>query len=308
MVFDRMDLNLVRVFIAVYETSSVTLAADRLFVTQPSVSYALSKLRELFGDPLFVRGAEGMAPTVCAQSVYLKFREGLALIKDGCDVLRSFDYAESDRLFRVSMSDIGELAFLPPLMAALQATAPQVRLEVVNPPVDQIPALLASGQIDLAIGNLPSISDLTRSVRIFEEHYVCLLSPRHPLAGSALTLEAYLAARHAYVPAASSGHHVIEQALQERGLRRSIYLRIPHFTALPTLLANSDLIVTMPSRAARILARYEDLQMLPLPVDLPRLEVRMHWNEKRESNAALAWFLEVVRSALLHMGGAQEPS
>lgn len=298
----RLDLNLVRVFVAVFETASVTLAAERLFVTQPSVSYALARLRELFGDPLFTRTADGMQPTLCAQAAYRHFSEGLACIGDGWESLQTFQAAASARRFRISMSDIGELAFLPPLMALLHQQAPEVTLEVVAPAMEQIPAQLASGQIDAAVGHLPAIAGVTQSISLFEERYVCLLRQEHPLVGGPLTLEGYLAARHAYVTAPASGHHMIEQVLQARGLRRNIALQIPHFTALPTLIAHSDLLATIPSRAAAMLATYEPLHILPLPVDLPALDVRLHWHAKRESNAALAWFLEVVRRALEPLG------
>lgn len=294
----RLDLNLVRVFVAVYETASVTLAAERLFVTQPSVSYALARLRELFGDPLFTRTADGMQPTLCAQAAYRHFSEGLARIGDGWESLQTFEAAASQRRFRISMSDIGELAFLPPLMALLHQQAPGVTLEVVAPAMEQIPAQLASGQIDAAVGHLPAIAGVTQSVSLFEEHYVCLLRRAHPLVGEHLSLPDYLAARHAYVAAPASGHHMIEQVLQARGLQRNIALQIPHFTALPTLIAHSDLLATMPSRAAAMLAGYENLRTLPLPMALPALDVRLHWHARRESNAALAWFLGVVRQAL----------
>src|ERR1700722_20375996 len=125
----RLDLNLIRLFVAVYETRSTTLAAARLFVTQPSVSYGLAKLREQLGDPLFQRGPDGMVATAYAVDAYENFREGLARIQDGIESVTAFDPATSTRRFRISMSDIGTMAFLPVLLREILQCAPNVEIE-----------------------------------------------------------------------------------------------------------------------------------------------------------------------------------
>jgi DNA-binding transcriptional LysR family regulator len=128
----RIDLNLVRVFVTIYETKSVTAAAERLFLTQPSVSYALARLRIALQDPLFVRGADGMTPTMCGELTYKKFSEAIASIDSAVELTKRFDPNTSSQRFRLAMSDIGELIFLPPILRLLQREAPNVELEVVQ--------------------------------------------------------------------------------------------------------------------------------------------------------------------------------
>lgn len=296
--FHQLDLNLVRVFVAVYETRSVTHAAARLFVTQPSISYALSKLRDLMGDPLFTRGADGMVPTLYASELHQGFREGLGSIQDSMESVGGFDAARSQRRFRISMSDIGAFAFLPPLINRIEKLAPGVEIEVAEPAVSEIPAQLASGQIDAAVGHLTSINSQTSNAFLFKAHYSCLVRRGHPTIKNKLTLEKYLAARHAYVSSGTTGHSLVESTVRELGYRRKVALQIPHFTALPTILAQCDLIATLPSGAADMLTTMADLKSLPLPLPIPEFEVRLHWSARRKKNAAVAWFLDVVRSAL----------
>lgn len=295
-----LDLNLVRVFVAVYETGSVTLAAERMFMTQPSVSYGLARLREALKDPLFFRTADGMVPTVMAQEVYADFRKAVGHVEDGLSAARDFDPATSDRRFRVSMSDLGAMIFVPPLLAELVAHAPLVELDVVELPVDEVPGQLAAGTIDAAIGNLPSISDLTANTSLFHETYACLVRADHPLASAKgrISLKNYMAARHVYVASRSSGHHMFETRLRELGQRRKIVLQMQHFTALTAVLTSTELVATLPSMVAKFFAAQGDLRVCGLPFESPSFDMRLHWHAARERNIALQWFLRTIRRSV----------
>lgn len=294
----RLDLNLVRVFVAIYETGSVTAAAERLFVTQPTVSYGLTKLREALGDPLFTRGPNSMVPTVVGELTYKKFVSAMASIDSAMDMTKHFDPGTSTQRFRIAMTDIGALIFLPPILQRIQSEAPDVELEVVQVAVNEIAGWLAAGKVDAAVGNHTVLQVPGKSHRLFSERYVCLLRKDHPEIRDKLTLEKFLAARHVLVSTPFSGHRLVEDMLRQQGVSRKISVRIPHFTILPQLLATSDLLVTMPSRVARLFESSAPLRSLDLPIDIPPFEVRVFWHEHQDDNAGHRWLREIIIATL----------
>ena len=295
----RLDLNLVRLMVAVFETGSVSHAADRLALTQPTVSYGLAKLRQSFGDALFVRDGRGMAPTPRAEQIYAAFQEALACIDSTQELAGPFDPATTTRRFRVAMSDIGGLCFLPPLVAHLRRVAPHASLEVLQVAVDTLIEHLASGKIDAAVGNLPMLHEKLHNQLLFREHYVCLMAHGHPAAAeSTLSLDAFLATPHVLVSSPFFAHQHVEDTLRAQGIHRKIALRIPYFTVLPGLIAQSDLMATLPSRVARVFESYGCLQSMPLPVAIPEFEVRVHVHAYHASQPALQWLTAQIVLAL----------
>ncbi|MGH9510400.1 MAG: LysR family transcriptional regulator [Terriglobales bacterium] len=294
----RIDLNLVRVCVAIHESGSVTRAADLLSLTQPTVSYGLAKLRELFGDPVFLRNARGMVPTPRGEQICQQFREALTHIDSALESAQAFDPKRSTRRMRVAMSDIGGLVFLPPLFEHLQRHAPKLELEIVEVAVDQVAAELAAGRIDAAVGNLPTVRSRTRSTLLFAEHYVCMMSAHHKLAAQKLTLDRFVTARHVVVASPFSGHKLLDEALAERGVARTVSLIIPHFTILAGLVSGGDVLATLPLRVARVFAGYAPLVIKELPVKMPEFEVRVHWNERQEDAAAQRWLREQIAQVL----------
>jgi DNA-binding transcriptional LysR family regulator len=295
----RIDLNLARVFVAVFETRSVTRAAERLCVAQPTVSYGLAELRRILQDQLFVRTREGMVPNSQAQQVYRDFTAALCRIDGAIEDSRHFAPLTSRRRFLVAMSDIGELVFLPPLLHAIRAKAPNVALEVVEATPPDLGRRLATGKASVAIGNLPGLFHETRSQELFEERYVCMLSKRHSSIRSKLTLNQFTAANHVNVASGSSGHNLVEETLQNSyGIQRRIALHIPHFSILARLIATSDLLVMLPSRVSRLFESYEDVRSLEPPVPIPPFVVRLYWHEDSHQNATNKWFRGLIVDAL----------
>ncbi|BAL24201.1 LysR family transcriptional regulator [Azoarcus sp. KH32C] len=286
------DLNLARVFVAIYETGSATAAAERLDITQPSVSYSLAKLREALADPLFVRFQRSLKPTPRADTLYPRFRDVLASVDEAIDDTHRFDPALASRIFNLAMSDIGGMYFLPRLERELCTEAPRITLDVRQVPISELADQLASLKIDVALGNLESLRRQTRSLTLFREHYVCLLSKQHAERIGMMTLDAFRRSRHVAVSSPSSGHRLAEDALADMGISRQIVIRTPYFTALPQLMAQSDLIVLLPSRAARIFVTQGDMVVQPAPMELPEFEVKMYWHQRHETNPSVAWLLE----------------
>lgn len=292
----HLDLNLVRVFVAIYETHSVTQAAERLDVTQPTISYGLAKLRKVYADRLFMRSSDGLMPTSLAEQLFVRYREALTTVESTLEQNTAFDPLHSTRRFRLAMSDIGVLYFVPPLLRRFQESAPHIEIDIVQIP-DALGEDLSVGRLDMAIGNIPALASPMHSVLLFREHYVCLMSANHPIIGERMSLEEFSSARHVMVASPRSGHFLIEEALAERGISRNIVARVPQFTVLPQLLSQSDLLVLLPSRVASLYVLQGGLKALPLPVPLPDFQVQAHWHARHEYSAAHRWLVdEIVRT------------
>lgn len=293
----QLDLNLVRVFVAIYETRSVTQAAERLDLTQPTISYGLAKLRKVYADRLFSRSSNGLVPTSLAEQLFQRYRDALTSVESTLEQNTAFDPLRSTRRFRLAMSDIGVLYFVPPLLRKFQESAPHIEIDIVQIP-DAPSEDLSVGRLDMAIGNIPALASPVHSVLLFREHYVCLMSANHPTIGERMSLEEFSSARHVMVSSPRSGHFLIEEALAERGIHRNIVARVPQFTVLPQLLSQSDLLVLLPSRVANLYVLQGGLKALPLPVPLPDFQVQAHWHARHEYSAAHRWLVDEIVQTL----------
>ena len=285
------DLNLLRVFAAVLDERGVTPAAGRLGLTQPAVSNALSRLRGLFGDALFVRTPSGMEPTPFARQLTEPVRQALALLDSALAHGPGFEPASSIRTFRFYMSDIGEIFFLPPLVERVGKLAPAVRLEVLSMDPEDIAQALANGAIDIAVGFLPGLGAPVQRKRLFRDPYVCLMRADHPI--TTLSKRTFLEASHALV-SYRGGHRVIEEALERAGLGPRIALRVPHFTVVPMVLERTDMLLTLPARVAQVYERQGRFKSLAPPVPIPQAEVAVHWHERFEGDPGNRWLRDLV--------------
>lgn len=292
------DLNLLRVFHAIAEENSLTQAGARLGLSQPAVSYALGRLRAMFNDPLFVRSGNAMQPTSAALALREPIRRVMSVVQDALRHGEPFDPALSKRTFHIAMSDIGEMVFLPPLCERLRAAAPHVLLEVCQVPLGQIEEALRSGRLDLAVGNLPSLKPNTRSQALFREPYVCMALKRPGETRRKLSVEDYLAMAHVHVASADNSHRLIEDFLRERKLRRTVALQLPHFSVLPQILQRTDLAVTLPRSAARSMNGARHFSTFELPVELPEVEVTVHWHADFEDSDANRWLRTLLVETL----------
>lgn len=289
-----LDLNLLRAFDAVLHEGSVTAAGERLGLSQPALSNALSRLRRLLDDPLFVRTPGGMRPTPFSQRLAAPVRQALDLIQTTLSQQAAFDPRTSQRSFRLQLSDVGEIVFLPALLERLEREAPGVRIDTGQLPQDEVSEALGAGEVDLAVGFLPGLSAGVMSRRLFRDRYVCLVRADHPRIGSRITLAQFLAASHVLVSARGSAHEIVEQTLRNKGLARRIALRVPHFTVVPMILARSDHMVIVPEGLMRAIARFGRFKSLKPPVDIPALDVKVHWHERFGRDPGIAWLRGVL--------------
>lgn len=292
----NVDLNLLKVFAALAEQRSVTRAAESLGLSQPATSAALARLRRLLSDPLFVKSGAEMRPTPRAAQLAAPVRQILTVLRDEVLSAQSFDPATTRRSFTVLTPDIGELHFLPPLLARLTRDAPMATLRSLSMPRHAAAEALESGVADLAIGYFP---DLARAgffqQRLFRNEHVCIVRRDHPRIGRTLTLRQFLAASHAVVRP-DGREHVFEQFLQARGWQRRVQLEVAHFMSLLPVISTSDLIATVPRDLAEMCVRFGDIRVVDTPMKTPVIEVRQSWHQRFHKDAAHAWLRGAVQA------------
>ncbi|CAE6851065.1 LysR family transcriptional regulator [Paraburkholderia nemoris] len=293
------DLNLLRVFLAIWDLRSLTAAGDRLGLTQPAVSHALRRLRNLFEDPLFVRTPNGMVPTDAAFRLYPPLAQAFAIINNAMQQLAKFDPATAHRVFRVSMSDMSEFYFLPPLIALLDRAARGIRIDVANIPVKSVSAAMRAGEIDLALGYVPGLDAGCVSQTLFLDEHVCVVRAGHPLRKAKPSREDLSALRYVYASTNATGHRMVEQWLDELKLKRDVVLRLPHFVVAPEIVMNTDLAVIFPRSIARRFNRGKAFRILSLPFTLPPIEIQVHSHTQFTADAGIAWLRETIH-AMFH--------
>ena len=284
-----LDLNLLRVLEALYVHGKASTAAEALGISQPAVSNALRRLRDHFGDELFTRTPQGMVATPLGERLAGAAVQALAALRDGLDPGGAFDPTSSERTFTLVMSDIGEIAFLPELLVFLQEQAPRIRIETTTLSVAETRLAMESGAVDLAVGFLPDLKTGFYQQRLFEQKYVCMVRAAHPAIGDSLSMKGFLAARHAVVKARGTGHGIVETMFERAGLVPDVVLRLPHFLAVPTVIAQTDLLVTVPQRLGEVFARMLPVRLLPHPLKIPAFQVNQYWHRRYHRDPANQW-------------------
>ncbi|AUS44160.1 LysR family transcriptional regulator [Ralstonia pseudosolanacearum] len=292
MLSKRLDLNLLGVFQAIYQTRNVTLAARHHNITQPAMSNALARLREVFADPLFVPGPYGMRPTPYAQQLAAPIERALREVEQALAMSKGFDPASSDREFRMHLTDFAQVAFLPALLERLRAQAPRVAIRVEALAEEAIRPALDEGRLDFAFGRMSKAAGhgVGRHA-LFKDRYAVLMRAGHPLAGQALSRKDFVASEQVLV--CTSGHQAVEDMLVKMGAR--IALRLPSFLVVSRIVETSDFMVIIPARLAEQCAATGQFHMAALPVAMPAFDVSLFWSESRSADPAHAWMRELLQ-------------
>ncbi len=292
----QLDLNLLVAFDALLAEGSVTRAAERVGVGQPSMSHALGRLRRLLKDELFVRAPDGVRPTPRALALAGPIRVALSAIQGTLLQGQDFDPAEAELTFLLGMPDSIEVVLLPRLMAQLEAEASKVRVRVRA--IDRFDVLeqLDRDRLHLGVAGLLTEGAVHhKRRRLYGTSYLCLYDPmRLPLAPP-LTLEDYLTIPHVLGSPRGDAHGVVDDALAPLGLRRTIAVTTPHFAAVPFLLKGARLLSTVPQRPAQLFAERFGLATSPVPVALPASDVSMLWHASYDHDPAHRWLRRAVR-------------
>ncbi len=312
--FGALDLNLLRVFDALIEERSVTRAGERLGLTQSAISHALSRLRYVLDDDLFVRGAEGMQPTRRASEIAPRLRQGLLQLQLA---LTPADFVpeQTSRRFTVICGEYVGAIFVPALVARLREAAPRAEIRI-RPSNRGVAEPLVAGRADLAIGSFRRVPEWFAAERLFEETRVWVLSDRHPAAWQELTLERLAELPHIIISAtgedeqAVAGYVVdhglerlvmrsevglLQGALAARGLTRVIGLTTPHFLAALAVVSHSDMTAPLPRRLAAAFAGAYRLKLFEPPYASPPFEIMALSHREHGNEPAILWLRDLVR-------------
>jgi len=293
----NLDLNLLLTLDALYQTGQVSAAAERLGVSQPAVSQGLRALREHFDDPLFVRTGRFLSLTPRAQALRTPLQRIVRELHEHLLTSPRFEPATAERIFTLCLSDLAEFVYLGDFLAALRAQAPHCRLRSLRVPVHEIPSMLEAGRADLAFGGmLPEMPAALRQRRMMDYGYVCIMASDHPAAGKPLNKAGYSALSHVIVSRSGDFEDFIEKELRRLRLRRHAVASLSDTTMAAKLVANSDLIATVPSGAAERLAAIFPLAIANLPVSVPRVVSRMYWHERFHRDPANQWLRELAQA------------
>lgn len=296
----NVDLNLLVAFDAIFRDRNITLAAQRIGLSQPAMSSALGRLRRTFDDALFVRTGRGMQPTPYAQLLAPPIQRACELISDSLLIGATFDPARATRTFSLYMTDIGEAVFLPRLIGAMGRIAPGVRVRVLRVPARGAQEAMAAGEVDVAIGLFPDLKAGFFQQRLYRDEFVCIVRTGHPGLGAPLTAKAFADMRHAAIESAGTGHQaVVERAFARHRLHPRIGVTVPHFMALPAIIAATDLIATVPRRLARTFAAYPKIALVDAPIRIPSVDIRQHWHKRYHHDDANKWLRRLIADLFL---------
>lgn len=288
------DLNLLVTFDAIHRHQNLSATAAELGLTQPAISAALKRLRGYFDDPLFVRTSHGMRPTPYADDLAPKIRRTLDALR-GLRRPARFDPRRTDVHFRIYINDVGMMVLMPRVVQRLEAEAPGARLSIVDLRPDEVIDALDDGKIDLAVGYFLGMPNWAHQQTVRDTSYVCLVRADHPLVGRELTLERFLQLRHAMYWTTGSQYRAVEHALATLNLSHDVMLRAPRFSALPFLIARSDLVVTVPEDLGVAFARLLPVKVFEPPLPLGSFQIKQYWHARLHAEPAHRWLRKLVR-------------
>jgi DNA-binding transcriptional LysR family regulator len=289
---DRVDLNLLPILDAILSSESVGKAAERVGLSKPAASHALSRIRAQLGDPILVRAGQRWVLTERAAALAPRVRQTLLDARSLLSPSRPFDPKELRREFRVHATDQGLAVVGLALGHAVSTAAPHVGLRFLPIESDEPRAL--RNDVDLAIGAFEDLPGELRTQRIFDDTYVCVVRAGHPRVRGKLSLETFLALRHVVVAPRGRPGGVVDGALADRGLARRAVRWVPYASSAVEFVAESDCITTISARFARGLAARFSLQILPPPIDLPACHTSQVWHSRLDADPAHAWLRRLV--------------
>ena len=290
----KVDLNLYLVMDAIYREGSITRAASVLNLTQPAVSHALARLRDVYEDQLFVRSGNRMMPTPLTRAVIQPVRDALAGLQQTLSAPASFDPTTNRKQVVLGMRDIVETVLVPELVPLLEQQAPLMQSASIRVARRDMEAELSNGRLDLAFDVLLPVGPAIHHSKLMESRFVVVSCRRHPLLRGGLTLEKYLQLRHVVVSSRRSGPTVEDFELSRLGMHREIGMRCQNFFVAWKTIAQSRMLLTVPESLVRHDIFRHDLKVWPMPVDLPPLAVHMYWHENLQDDPANCWLRERV--------------
>jgi len=302
----RVDLNLLVYLDVLLRECNVTRAAEELGISQPAMSNSLRRLRDLFDDPLLVRTSDGMTPTDRALELQPLVRNVLAAAEIAVLPKTLFDPTGSDRIFRIMASDYTEVTLLPTLLQRLRREAPGIRLDIMTPS-DVSFHDVERGKVDLVINRFDSLPQSFHQVHLWDDSFSCVVSANNPIIKN-WKLSSYLASKHVWVSKTGMGVGVgmtpddvqrlgwVDEALGKLDAKREITVFTRHYQAALLLGEQDDLVVTIPSIAARTMAENPKVVILDPPFEIPRMRLKMVWSPLLQRDPGHKWLRQMIKS------------
>jgi len=275
---------------SIYSESSLSGAAKRLYVTQPAVSAALSRLRDVFNDPLFVRSGRRMVPTPTTESIIGQVRDALSLIRNSVDKSYHFEPAKEHKLIRLSMNDYNEYRVVPKLYKLLEQQAPYMKIQTVQLNRRDAIRSLSAGQLDFVVDAPLLSSEQLCHQPLAEIRYVCVVRDDHPVIHESLTLDRYINLSHVHVSSRTSGPGYVDYALEKLNLARQISVRTQHYLMIRRLVTQTNLAATVPETIAHI----PGTKILDLPIELEPQGNHLYWHRSREADPVIQWLKNIL--------------
>ncbi|MDN0076613.1 LysR family transcriptional regulator [Crenobacter sp. SG2303] len=294
----RLDLNLLVSLDVLLAEGNVTRAAKRLGLSQPALSAQLKQLRNSFDDPLLIPSSRGMTLTSRAEALREPLREALAQIQALTAGARTFDPASTGQTFRIVASDAIHHAASALLAARLGNRAPGCRIALLPYDGARTQEQMATGEIDLWLGAQSSMPPNLRARTLYEEHFLCVMRRDHPLAARPLDLDRFCALEHVLVSPTGGGFHgIVDESLAAMGRSRRVTVSLNSFLLVPAVIAESELVATVPSRLARAWA--QQLDVLAPPCEIADFTIMMGWHSRAHADPAQVWLRQQLMDLLI---------
>lgn len=291
----QLDLNLLIALDVLLEEESVTAAAERLHLSVPAASRTLSRIREAFGDPIFVRAGRGVVPTPYALAIKDEVHQVVARSRSLFQAGQSLDPATMERRFTIRANDALVTQFAPPLLALLAARAPGVTLRFAAEGDEDLPPL-RDGEVDIDLGVLHELGPEVRAMPLYEDHMVGLAAPDHPLAGGPVTLKQLAAVPHVVVSRRGRTRGPLDDVLEKEGLSRTIAVVVATHAAAAFLILSTRLTGILAGFAARQLAATTSVRTYTIPAALPPLPISAGWHARYDADPGHRWLRSQLRA------------
>ena len=299
----RYDLNLLPIFVALMEERSVTRAAERMGMTQPALSNALSRLRLMLQDQLFVRERYGIQPTPIALELSPLIAEALAQLDDAVLGQQAFDPAQAERLFTIAPNGYVEFVLVPAVVARLEKVAPGIKLRLTPYGNDLVETGVVSGTTALVLGRIVDPPDNLVVQHLMDEGLACAVRADHPGVGDAMTREQFEAMKHVNIVPPGRMRAGLFQALAQQQLKRDVAISVTNFFAVAEMVAVTDYCATLPSLICRRLMHDPRLKILPAPIDLGSFPVEMAWHVRYRHDPAHRWLRALIGEVITDFKG-----
>ncbi|WP_255573492.1 LysR family transcriptional regulator [Deefgea tanakiae] len=297
----QLDLNLLLIFDALYRHGSVAKAANELCISPSAFSHALARLRDSLSDELFVRFGNRMQATIRAEQIAQVVGDALGALSTCLPSTSAFDPATSTQTFVFAATDYTAFALLPMFIAQLQHFAPGLSIKVVYSNGQDSYDDLVAGKVDFVLGfaeEFGSSRDGIGAIECFTDDYVVVVRKDHSTIRSEPSLVQYLSARHVVVTPWNEARGVIDRALEKLGLHRNIAVQLPSLMAAPFIVGSSDLLITLPHRAALALSTAAAVRLFPTPFSAPQNVLKVFFNVKHSKIAGHNWVSKQILQAI----------